>query len=222
MGASDRNSGIMFTDCEFTASVSAGASASAGGGGSAGHAHAHETRRWEVVIAGKRIKTVDVHAHCIVPEAAQIINHPLEAPALLWSDVGDRLAQMDRSGRRCRGAQHQPVLVSRRARRGGRADPGAERAARRVLRQPSRPLCRLRDRRAAIPRSRRRAGRARRQESRLPRRRGRRQRRRPGPRRSEIPPVLGEVRGAWGAGLHAPARHARIGAERKARPATAC
>ena len=50
------------------------------------------------MIAGKRIKTVDVHAHCIVPEAAKIINHPLEAPALLWSDVGTRLAQMDRSG----------------------------------------------------------------------------------------------------------------------------
>jgi aminocarboxymuconate-semialdehyde decarboxylase len=99
MGASDRNSGIMFTGCEFTASVSAGASASAGGsGGSAGHGHAHEQRRWEVVIAGKRIKTIDVHAHCIVPDAAKIINHPLEAPALLWSDVGSRLAQMDRSG----------------------------------------------------------------------------------------------------------------------------
>src|SRR3954452_175076 len=97
MGASDRNSGIMFTDCEFTASVSAGASASSGGG-SAGHTHAHEQQRWEVVIAGKRIKTVDVHAHCIVPDAAKVINHPLEAPALLWSDVGSRLAHMDRSG----------------------------------------------------------------------------------------------------------------------------
>src|SRR4051794_1733809 len=97
MGASDHNSGIMFTDCEFTASVSAGASASAGGG-SGRHAHAHDIRRWEVVIAGRRIKTVDVHAHCIVPDAARIINHPLEAPALLWSDVGTRLAQMDRSG----------------------------------------------------------------------------------------------------------------------------
>jgi aminocarboxymuconate-semialdehyde decarboxylase len=97
MGASDQNNAIMFTDCEFTASVSAGASASSGGGGgSAGHAHAQQ--RWEVVVAGKRVKTVDVHAHCIVPDAAKVINHPLEAPALLWSDVGTRLAQMDRSG----------------------------------------------------------------------------------------------------------------------------
>jgi len=92
--------GIVFTDCDFTAvraaSVSSGASATAGGG--SGHRHAHAHKRWEVVIAGKRIKTVDVHAHCIVPDAAKIINHPLEAPGLLWSNVGDRLAHMDKSG----------------------------------------------------------------------------------------------------------------------------
>src|SRR5712691_2886801 len=91
------DAGIVFTDCEFTASVSAGASASSGGGsGSASHAHAQQ--RWEIVIAGKRVKTVDVHAHCIVPDAAKVINHPLEAPGLLWSNVGDRLAHMDKSG----------------------------------------------------------------------------------------------------------------------------
>ena len=33
-------------------------------------------------------RTVDVHAHCIVPDAAKVINHPLEAPGLLWSNVG--------------------------------------------------------------------------------------------------------------------------------------
>ena len=94
---------VVFTDCELTAgrraaSVSAGASASSGGGsGGHGHAHAH-SKRWEVVVAGKRVKTVDVHAHCIVPDAARVINHPLEAPGLLWSNVGERLAEMDRSG----------------------------------------------------------------------------------------------------------------------------
>jgi len=91
---------VVFTGCEFTAarsaSVSAGGSASSGGG-SGGHAHAH-AKRWEVVIAGKRVKTVDVHAHCIVPDAAKVINHPLEAPGLLWDNVGTRLAEMDRSG----------------------------------------------------------------------------------------------------------------------------
>ncbi|HEX3884235.1 MAG TPA: amidohydrolase family protein [Stellaceae bacterium] len=84
--------GLAFVGCELTAS--AGASASSGGGG--GHAHAQGRR--EVVINGKRIKTVDVHAHCVVPDAAKIIGHPLEAPALLWENIGDRIAQMDVSG----------------------------------------------------------------------------------------------------------------------------
>src|SRR5258705_13209928 len=41
-------------------------------------------RRREVVVNGKRVKTVDVHAHCIVPEAAALINPPLTAPGRLW------------------------------------------------------------------------------------------------------------------------------------------
>src|SRR5712671_2397103 len=55
-------------------------------------------RRREVVVNGKRVKTVDVHAHTIVPEAAAVINHPLEAPGLLWSNVSDRIAEMDAEG----------------------------------------------------------------------------------------------------------------------------
>src|SRR5713101_3567906 len=81
---------IAFVGCDITADAAAGA-----GGGSA-QPHAHSRR--EVVVNGKRVKTVDVHAHCIVPDAAKLINHPLEAPALLWSNVGDRIAQMDKTG----------------------------------------------------------------------------------------------------------------------------
>jgi aminocarboxymuconate-semialdehyde decarboxylase len=55
-------------------------------------------RRREVVVNGKRVKTVDIHAHCIVPEAAAVINHPLEAPGLLWSNLADRIAEMDAEG----------------------------------------------------------------------------------------------------------------------------
>ncbi|HEX6442214.1 MAG TPA: amidohydrolase family protein, partial [Stellaceae bacterium] len=84
---------IAFTGCEITAGLSAAAGAS-GGGGSAPYAHG----RREVVVSGKRVKTVDMHAHCIVPDAAKVINHPLEAPGLLWSNVSDRLAQMDKTG----------------------------------------------------------------------------------------------------------------------------
>src|SRR5499426_4431109 len=55
-------------------------------------------RRREVVVNGKRVKTIDIHAHCIVPEAASVINHPLEAPGLLWSNLADRIAEMDAEG----------------------------------------------------------------------------------------------------------------------------
>ena len=61
------------------------------------HTHAHARRR-EVVINCKRIKTVDVHAHCIVPAAAALINHPLEAPGLLMNDTSTRIAAMDAQG----------------------------------------------------------------------------------------------------------------------------
>ena len=78
---------LAFVECEIDAS--------AGAGGGSGQMPAPARR--EIVISGKRVKTVDVHAHCIVPEAAELINHSLEAPGLLWSNIGDRLAQMDQS-----------------------------------------------------------------------------------------------------------------------------
>ena len=55
-------------------------------------------RRRETVVNGKRVKTVDVHAHCIVPAAAAVINHPLEAPGLLMDDTNTRIAAMDAQG----------------------------------------------------------------------------------------------------------------------------
>ncbi|HEX4369245.1 MAG TPA: amidohydrolase family protein, partial [Rhodopila sp.] len=57
-----------------------------------------QPRRRETVINGKRIKTIDVHAHCIVPAAATLINHPLEAPGLLMADTSTRIAAMDAQG----------------------------------------------------------------------------------------------------------------------------
>jgi aminocarboxymuconate-semialdehyde decarboxylase len=85
----DPAASLAFVGCD----ISAGAAAGAGGGSPQPHAH-----RREVVVNGKRVKTVDVHAHCIVPEAAKVIDHPLEAPGLLWSNLGERIAQMDRTG----------------------------------------------------------------------------------------------------------------------------
>jgi aminocarboxymuconate-semialdehyde decarboxylase len=59
---------------------------------------ASQPRRREVVVNGKRVKTIDIHAHCIVPAAAAIINHPLEAPGLLMTDTSARIAVMDAQG----------------------------------------------------------------------------------------------------------------------------
>jgi aminocarboxymuconate-semialdehyde decarboxylase len=79
-------SGLTFTHCAVTAAA-------------AGHGHDHShPRRREVVVAGKRVKTVDIHAHCCVPKAMAVINHPLEAPGLLMEDTSARLAAMDAQG----------------------------------------------------------------------------------------------------------------------------
>jgi aminocarboxymuconate-semialdehyde decarboxylase len=63
------------------------------GGGSA----PRKARRREVAIGGKRIKTIDVHAHCGVPEAMALMGLTIE-PALRMSDPKDRLAAMDAQG----------------------------------------------------------------------------------------------------------------------------
>jgi aminocarboxymuconate-semialdehyde decarboxylase len=77
------SAGIAFIGCAMTSAVAAPDS---------------QPGRREVVLNGKRVKTVDVHAHCIVPAAAALINHPLEAPGLLMADTGTRIAAMDAQG----------------------------------------------------------------------------------------------------------------------------
>ncbi len=57
-----------------------------------------EVRRREVVVNGRRVKTVDVHAHCAVPEAMALMGRKIEATGLLWSRVQDRLRAMDEQG----------------------------------------------------------------------------------------------------------------------------
>jgi aminocarboxymuconate-semialdehyde decarboxylase len=61
-------------------------------------ATATQPRRRETVVAGKRVKVIDIHAHCAVPAAMELINQRLEADALLMSDVGTRIAAMDVQG----------------------------------------------------------------------------------------------------------------------------
>jgi aminocarboxymuconate-semialdehyde decarboxylase len=59
-----------------------------------------QARRRGIMINGKRVKTVDVHAHCAVPEALTLMNLKLGGPTLrpdldMATEVGVRLRAMD-------------------------------------------------------------------------------------------------------------------------------
>jgi aminocarboxymuconate-semialdehyde decarboxylase len=80
-------SGLVFVGCDLMAAAPARAQA----------------RRREVVVNGKRVKTVDVHAHCAVPEALALMNLKLEGRALrpdldMKTQVSVRLQAMDEQG----------------------------------------------------------------------------------------------------------------------------
>jgi aminocarboxymuconate-semialdehyde decarboxylase len=53
-------------------------------------------RRREVVVNGKRVRTVDVHAHCQVPEANALMGLKVQQPSRVVSP--DRLKAMDEQG----------------------------------------------------------------------------------------------------------------------------
>ena len=65
------------------------------------HAHAqgtasNENKRRQVVVAGKRVKTIDVHAHCVIPEAMALMGMKTAPQTLVV--VQDRLRIMDEQG----------------------------------------------------------------------------------------------------------------------------
>ena len=77
------------------------------GCGIAGHAHAQATgRRREVVVNGKRARTIDVHAHCMVPAALAVVPEAQlgRVSATTWKYPGlqqvadERLRAMDAQG----------------------------------------------------------------------------------------------------------------------------
>ena len=76
--------GLIFTGCSM-----ANIAATPAGG-----------RRRQVMVGGKRVKTIDVHAHCVVAEALALLGQTVEeqrGPGI--GDVGSRrLAEMDEQG----------------------------------------------------------------------------------------------------------------------------
>jgi aminocarboxymuconate-semialdehyde decarboxylase len=77
--------GIAFTGCSVT---------------NAAHAQPGGGRRRQVVVNGRRVKTIDVHAHCVIPEALALMGLTLEeqrGPGI--GEVGARrIAEMDEQG----------------------------------------------------------------------------------------------------------------------------
>lgn len=83
--AAGAQSGIAFTACTVTDD----AQAQPGGG-----------RRRQVMVNGRRVKTIDVHAHCVIPEALALMGLKLEdqrGPGI--GEVGARrIREMDEQG----------------------------------------------------------------------------------------------------------------------------
>src|SRR6266481_9611736 len=75
---------IAFVGCDLLAARDAQAQAQSG------------RRRREVVVSGRRVKTVDVHAHCAVPEAMALMGLKVEPQTLIMGQ--DRLRAMDEQG----------------------------------------------------------------------------------------------------------------------------
>jgi aminocarboxymuconate-semialdehyde decarboxylase len=54
--------------------------------------------RREVVVNGRRVRVVDIHAHCAIPEAAALLGLARPEPALLLDNLSERLNAMNRQG----------------------------------------------------------------------------------------------------------------------------
>src|SRR5215510_9760589 len=80
--------GIVFVGCGLMAAAEAQPQPSSA------------TPRRQVVVGGRRVKTIDVHAHCAVPEAMALMGRNVSPQALLMvqEPMQERLRQMDAQG----------------------------------------------------------------------------------------------------------------------------
>ncbi|HZT86598.1 MAG TPA: amidohydrolase family protein [Stellaceae bacterium] len=82
-GSASALAALVFTECGWASHAAAQAPAAA-------------PRRREVAVSGKRVRTIDVHAHCHIPEALALMGVKESTPALVVTD--DRLKAMDEQG----------------------------------------------------------------------------------------------------------------------------
>src|SRR5262249_6693960 len=100
---------IAFVDCEVLGAAQARARAKApapargkarASAGRSGQAPAAAGRRREVVVGGRRVKTIDVHAHCVIPQAYALLGLKVDdhrGPGI--GEVGERrIREMNAQG----------------------------------------------------------------------------------------------------------------------------
>jgi aminocarboxymuconate-semialdehyde decarboxylase len=91
---------IVFTSCELMAAQEPQLAAAAQGGS----ASAQPTvKRREVVVKGRRVKTIDVHAHCLIPASSKLLGedaykHHTGGIVIEGQDATKRLRDMDAQG----------------------------------------------------------------------------------------------------------------------------
>ena len=87
-GAAAAATGVVFCSCGLLQSA---------------HAHQPARQKLPVIVGGKRVKTIDIHAHCAIPEASKLLG-PLPPNTVRGGDevvidISKRLAAMDKIGR---------------------------------------------------------------------------------------------------------------------------
>ena len=78
-GAGGAMGGVAFVGCSLIGATPAPAQA----------------RRREVVVNGRRVKTVDVHCHCVIPDAMALMGVKPNPSELHLSPLQDRIQVMD-------------------------------------------------------------------------------------------------------------------------------
>lgn len=91
---------IVFTSCALQDAAQDQTRLAAAAGGSGTGAAAPAARRREVSVGGRRVKTIDVHCHCVIPESLALLGLKVEAqrgPGI--AEVGERrIREMDEMG----------------------------------------------------------------------------------------------------------------------------
>src|SRR5687767_1084450 len=94
---------LAFTECDVVAAARAKSAARGKERSSSSARHLKAVpggRRREVVVGGRRVKTIDVHAHCVIPEAYALLGLKVtdhRGPGI--DEVGPRrISEMDAQG----------------------------------------------------------------------------------------------------------------------------